>query len=70
MPENIVVNKGCYEVIGRCDGMHIAREMKIDLLHRQHLRIASSCRTALHAEARAERGFAQRNDGSLPRAVM
>ena len=39
--------------------MEITREVKVDLLHRQHLRIAATCCTALHTEARSQRGFPQ-----------
>ena len=39
--------------------MEVAREVEIDLLHRQHLRIAATCCTALHSEARPQRGFSQ-----------
>ena len=51
MAEDIVVDKSRYEVVGRSDGMHIACEMKVYLLHWQHLRIATARSATLHAKA-------------------
>ena len=39
--------------------MEVAREVQVDLLHRQHLGIAATGSTALDAEARAERRFSE-----------
>ena len=47
----IVVEKGCDGVVGRGHGMEVAREVEVDLLHRQHLCIAATCCTAFHAKA-------------------
>ena len=44
--------------------MEVAREVEVDLLHGKHLTVTAACRTALHAEAGAKRGFAQ-GHGSL-----
>ena len=43
----------------RGDRVEIAREMQIDLLHRNDLRITTTSRTTLHAEAWAERRLAK-----------
>ena len=43
--------------------MEIAGEMQVDLVHRHDLRKAAAGRAALHAEAGAERGLAQADDG-------
>ena len=54
----------------RGDGVEIAGEMEVDVLHRHDLRIAAAGRTALDAEARAERGLADADDGLLADAVQ
>ena len=61
----IVVEKSRNHVVGRGDGVEVAREMEVDALHGEHLSIATTSSTALHAEARTERGFAQCNAGLL-----
>ena len=50
--------------------MEVAREVQIDLLHRQHLGIAASGSTALDAEAWTERGLTQGDDSLLPDFVQ
>ena len=45
--------------------MEVAREVQVNLVHRQNLRIASASGTALQSEHRAERRFAQYDDGTL-----
>ena len=57
---NAVVYHRGDQVVRRRDGVHVAREMQIDVLHRHDLRIAAARRAALHAENRAERRFAKR----------
>ena len=52
------------------DGVHIAREMQVDVLHRHHLRIAAAGRAALDAEHRAQGRFAQRNHRLSCRCVL
>jgi hypothetical protein len=46
--------------------VEVAGEVQVDVLHRHDLRIAAAGRAALHAEARAERGFAQQIIAFLP----
>ena len=58
----MIVQQGAEQVVGGGDRMHIASKMKIDVLHRDHLRIAAAGCAALDAEHRAERRLAQRND--------
>ena len=48
---DVVVEHGTDGVVGRGDGMEIAREVEVDLLHRQYLAIATASSSALHAEA-------------------
>ena len=50
--------------------MEVACEVQVDALHRQHLGVAAAGCAALHAEAGAERGFAQGYDGAPPDAVQ
>ena len=46
--------------------MEVTREVEVDRLHRENLGVAAASRAALHAEARAERRFAEREAGILP----
>ena len=42
---------GCRkQVVGRSDGVSVAGEMKVEILHRHNLRVSTSGRTALDAE--------------------
>ena len=59
----VVVEQRGNHVVRRGDGVEVAREVEVDFLHRQHLSMAAAGRTALHAEARPERGFAQGHHG-------
>src|SRR5690606_13155673 len=59
----------CKQVVRRRDGVEIAGEMEVHVLHRDHLRIASAGRPALDAETGAERGFANADDGLLADTV-
>ena len=61
----VVVEQGRNHVVGRSDGVEVAREVEIDFLHRQHLGVATAGGTALHAKARTERGLAEGNDSLL-----
>ena len=49
--------------------MEITSEVQVDLLHRKHLSVASTGSTALHTEARAERGLTQCDDRLMTEAV-
>ena len=55
----MVVDHSRQQVVRRADGMEVAREMEIDVLHRRDLRIAAPGRPALEAEHRPERRLAQ-----------
>ena len=50
----IVVEQGANHVVGRGDGVEIAREVQVDALHWQHLCVSAACCSALHAEARTQ----------------
>ena len=45
--------------MGGADGVEIAGEMQVDVLHRHDLGVAAAGRPTLDAETRAKRGFAQ-----------
>ena len=63
--EQMVVEDGRAQVVGRGDGVDVAGEVEVDVLHGDHLGVAAAGRSALDAEARAQRGLAQRADGLL-----
>ncbi len=58
-PVDVVVDQRAKQVVGGGDGVEIAGEVQIDVLHRHHLGIAAAGGTALDAEAGPERGLAQ-----------
>ena len=58
-PVDVVVDHRREQIVRAGDGVEIAGEMEVDVLHRHDLRIAAAGRAALHAEARAERRLAQ-----------
>ena len=62
---DVVVDDSGEQVVGRRDGVEIAREVQIDVLHRHDLRVAAAGSAAFKAEARAERRLTQ-CDGDLP----
>ena len=49
-----IVEHGTHKIIGRSYCMHIARKMKINVLHRNDLGISAACRSALNSENRTE----------------
>ena len=69
-PVDVVVDHRGQQVVGRGDGVEVAGEMQVDLVHRHDLRIAAAGGAALHAEARPERGFAQADHRARADAVQ
>ena len=63
--EQVIVEHSRGKVVRRADGVHIAGEVEIDVLHRHDLGIATAGGPALDAERRAQRGLAQRGDHRL-----
>ncbi len=59
------VDKSREQIIGRADGMHVAREMEVEILHRDNLAVAPAGRPALDAEDRPERRLANTGDDLL-----
>ena len=68
-PVEVVVDEGGEQVVGGADGVEIAGEVEVDVLHRHDLGVAAAGRPALHAEAGAEAGLAQADHGLLADAV-
>ncbi len=58
-PVDVVVDHGGEEVVRRRDGVEIAGEMQIDVLHRHDLGVAAAGRAPLHAERGTKRWLAQ-----------
>ena len=58
-PIDVVVDQRRQKIMRRGDGVEIAGEVEVDVLHRDHLRVAAAGRAALHAERRSERRLAQ-----------
>ena len=56
---HVVVQHGAQQVVCRCDGVHIAGKVQVDVLHRHDLGIAAAGSTALDAEHGAERRLTQ-----------
>ena len=63
--EDVVVEHRGEQVVGRADGVHVAREVEVDVLHRDDLSVAAAGGAALDAEDRAEGGLAQSDHALL-----
>ncbi|CUH50222.1 hypothetical protein RUA4292_04428 [Ruegeria atlantica] len=50
--------------------MEIPGKVQVHFLHRNNLRVTAPCSAALHAEVRAQRGFADTDHRILPNAVQ
>ena len=55
----VAVDHGGEQVVGRADGVDVAGEVEVEVLHGDELRIAAAGGAALDAEDRAERRLAQ-----------
>ena len=53
-PVNMIIDHRREQIMGCGDGMEIAREMEIDILHRRNLGMAAASRTTLGAKAWAK----------------
>ena len=56
-PVDVIVDHRREQVVRGADGMEIAGEVQVDVLHRHHLGVAAAGGAALHPEARPERGL-------------
>ena len=66
---DVIVQHGGQQVIGRTDGMEVASEVEVDILHRNDLGVAAASGAPLHAEYRAEGGLPQGHQGVLAQAA-
>ncbi len=66
---DIVIKQRSNHVVGRGDGVEVTREMEVDLVHRQHLRVATAASATLLTEAGSERRLTQGHDSALADAV-
>ena len=69
---NVVVQHGSAQVVGSADGVEVAGEMEVDILHGHHLGIAAAGGTALDAEYGTQGGFPQSHQSvfaQLPHGV-
>ena len=64
-----VVDHGGQQVVGRADGVEVAGEVEVDVLHRDHLCIAAASCAALDAEHGAERRLTQAEHGLFAQRV-
>ena len=55
---NVVIDHRRQQIVGESDRGEVTGEMQVDVFHRHDLRVAATGRATLHAEHRAERGFA------------
>ena len=68
-PVDVVVDQRGEQVVRGGDGVEVAGEVEVHVLHRHDLRVAAAGRAALHAEVRPERSLADADDGLLADAV-
>ena len=65
----VVVEEGRGEVVGGADGVHVAGEVEVEVLHGDDLAVAAAGGAALDAEDRAQRGLADGHRGAPADAV-
>ena len=58
-PIDVIVDQRREQIVRRADGVEVAGEVEVDVLHRHDLRIAAAGGAALNAETGTERGLAQ-----------
>ena len=62
---DVVIEHGGQQVVGSTDGMEVAGEVQVDVLHRHDLGIAAASSSALDAKDGPQGGLAQRDDHVL-----
>ena len=60
---DVAVDHGGEQVVGRADGVDVAGEVEVEVLHREELRVAAAGGAALDAEDRPEGRLAQGEHG-------
>ena len=61
----MVIEHRSEQVVCSADGVEVAGEVQVDVFHRNDLRIAAACCTALDAEDRAQRRLTQSDEHVL-----
>ena len=69
-PVDVVVDQRRQQIVRGGDGVEVAGEMEVHVLHRHDLRVAAAGSTALDAEIGSERGLADADHGLLADAVQ
>ena len=67
---DVVVDQGGHQVVGDADGVEVAGEVQVDVLHGDDLSVAAAGSAALHAEHGAQGGLTQADDGLLAHLVQ
>ena len=62
---NVVVQHSGQQVVGRANGVEVAGEVEVDVLHGDHLGVPAAGGSPLDAEHRAQRGLTQGGDRLL-----
>ena len=60
---DVVVQHGRQQVVGRADGVEVAGEVEVDVLHGHHLGVAAPGRASLDAEDGAQTGLPEGHHG-------
>jgi hypothetical protein len=67
---DVVVDEGCRQVVRCADGVHIPGQVKVEVLHRNHLGVAAARCAALDPEHRSQAGLADRDRRPQPEALQ
>ena len=59
---NVVVQEGGNHIVGGSDCVEVSSKMQVYPVHREHLGISATGRSALHAETGSQRGFPEGQD--------
>ena len=68
-PIDVIIDQRGEQIVGRSDGVDIAGEMEIDVLHGHDLGVAATGGAALDPETRSQAGLAQAHHGLLADGV-
>ena len=63
---NVVIQHGGHQVVGSTNGVEVAGEVQVDVLHGHHLSITAAGSTALDTKHRPQRGLTQGNHSLFP----
>ena len=67
---NVVVDQRGQQVVCQRNGVEVAREVQVDILHRHHLGVAATGSAPFHAEDRSQRRLPQCNHRALADPVQ